>query len=70
MDAFGAKTKSNYVYKVLLYDQQIMYKSKRDFQMFYFYYVFLQFLLPCSIRGFKKDETIGHYFTVTVNMEK
>nr|XP_040251390.1 trichohyalin-like [Aegilops tauschii subsp. strangulata] len=29
-----------------------------------------KFLLPCSLRGFEKDEIISHYFTITVNMQK
>src|SRR3990170_3092992 len=38
--------------------------------MFSFLLCVLQFLIPCEMRTFKKDETISHYFTVTVNMEK
>ena len=40
------------------------------FQNVFFLFSELKFLLPCSMHGFKKDETIRHYFTATVNMEK
>ena len=42
---------------------------RRSPNVFFLIFV-LQFLLPCSLRGFEQDETISHYFTITVNMQK
>ena len=36
----------------------------------FYLFCLLQFFLPASIGGYKKDGDIGHYFTITVNMKK
>ena len=35
-----------------------------------FLFCLLQFFLPASIGGYKKDGAIDHYFTIIVNMKK
>ena len=47
-----------------------MFLNIRRFPNISFLFFVLQFLLPCSLRGFEQDETISHYFTITVNMQK
>ena len=47
-----------------------MFLNIRRFPNVFILFCVLQFLLPCSLRGFEQDETISHYFTITVNMQK
>ena len=47
-----------------------MFLKIRRFTNVFFLFCVLQFLLPCSLCGFEQDETISHYFTITVNMQK
>ena len=47
-----------------------MFLNIRRFPNVFFLFCILQFLLPCSLCGFEQDETISHYFTITVNMQK
>ena len=47
-----------------------MFLNIRRFSNVFFLFCILHFLLPCSLCGFEQDETISHYFTITVNMQK
>ena len=47
-----------------------MFLNIRRFPNIFFLFFVLQFLLPCSLRGFEQDKNTSHYFTITVNMQK
>ena len=58
------------VYIMQKFSFYFMFLNIRRFPNISFLFFVLQFLLPCSLRGFEQDENTSHYFTITVNMQK
>ena len=65
-----SKTKHNLRICYAKFSFYFMILNIRRFPNVFFLFCVLHFLLPCSLCGFEQNETISHYFTITVNMQK